>query len=274
MTSQGPEKKNYIIRGGVEGRERLRMLSRIMRSATQSLLHRAGIRPGMACLDIGCGGGDVSLDLARLVGPSGRVVGIDIDEVKIEIARSEASAQEIGNIEFRLGNIGETEPEPEFDFAHARFLLSHLPNPNAALARIRRALRPGGILVVADTDFRGYFCDPDCPALWRYIELYTKTVKRRGGDANIGPRLPRLLAENDFENVQMSVMQPAGTEGEVKLLNALTMENIADAVLAEGLASRAEINQMITGLREFARTPGTLASGPRVVEAWAYRAEA
>lgn len=274
MTSQGPEKKHYVIRGGVEGRERLRMLSRIMRSATQSLLHRAGIRPGMACLDIGCGGGDVSFDLACLVGPSGRVVGIDIDEVKIEIARSEASAQEIGNIEFRLDDIDETEPEPEFDFAHARFLLSHLPNPNAALARIRRALRPGGILVVADTDFRGYFCHPDCPALWRYIELYTQTVKRRGGDANIGPRLPRLLAENDFENVQMSVMQSAGTEGEVKLLNPLTMENIADAVLAEGLASRAEINQIITGLREFARTPGTVASGPRIVEAWGDRAEA
>ena len=55
----------YIIRGGIKGRERLRMLSRIMQSATLNLLQRAGIRPGMTCLDVGCGGGDVSLELAR-----------------------------------------------------------------------------------------------------------------------------------------------------------------------------------------------------------------
>jgi ubiquinone/menaquinone biosynthesis C-methylase UbiE len=274
VTVRDAKKTHYIIRGGVEGRERLRILARVMQPATLSLLHRAGIRPGMACLDIGCGGGDVSFDLARLVGPTGTVVGIDIDEVKIEIARSEAAAQEIRNIEFRLANIGESEPEAEFGFAHARFLLSHLPNPVEALAKIRRALRPGGILVVADTDFRGYFCDPDCPALWRYVELYTQTVRRRGGDANIGPRLPRLLAENGFENVQISVAQSAGTEGEVKLVNALTMENITDAVLAEGLASRVEIDQIVAELYEFARAPGAVGSGPRVVEAWGYRAQA
>jgi ubiquinone/menaquinone biosynthesis C-methylase UbiE len=273
VTARDAEKTHYVIRGGVEGRERLRILARVMRPATLSLLDRAGVKPGMACLDIGCGGGDVSFDLARLVGPSGRVVGIDIDEVKIEIARSEATTQRIANIEFRLANIGELEQSAEFDFAHARFILSHLPNPTGALAKIRQAIRPGGILVVADTDFRGYFCDPECPALWRYVELYTQTVKRRGGDANIGPRLPRLLTENGFEKVQMNVAQAAGTEGEVKLLIPLTMENIADAVLAEGLASRTEIDKTVSELYEFARAPGTVASASRVVEAWGYRTQ-
>jgi len=272
VASQGSE-KNYVIRDGVAGRERLRILSRVMRPSTQNLLHRAGIRAGMACLDIGCGGGDVSFDLARLVGPSGRVVAMDIDQVKVLIARGEAAAQEIDNIEFRLASITVGQPEPEFDFAHARFLLSHLPDPTGALAKIRRALRPGGILVVADTDFRGHFCDPDCAAVWRYVELYSRTVQRRGGDANIGPRLPRLLAASGFRNVQMSVSQPAGAEGEVKLINPLTMENTSDAVIAEGLASRAEIDQIVAELYDFARAPGTVASGARVVEVWGNRAE-
>jgi ubiquinone/menaquinone biosynthesis C-methylase UbiE len=198
---------------------------------------------------------------------------MDIDEVKIDIARSEAAAQGIGNVEFRLADITESQPEPEFEFAHARFLLSHLPNPAAALAKIGRTLRPGGILVVADTDFRGHFCYPVSPSLGRYVELYTQTVKRRGGDANIGPRLPALLAESGFQNVQMSVSQPVGTEGEVKLINPLTMENISEAVIAEGLASRSEIDQIVAELHEFARAPGTVASGARVVEAWGNRAE-
>ena len=72
----------------------------------------------------------------------------------------------------------------------------------------------------------------------------------------------------------MNVVQPAGTEGEVKLLSPLTMENIADAVLAEGLASRVEIDQIVAELYEFARAPGTVGCAARVVEAWGHRAQA
>lgn len=273
MASPEMDKRHYIIRGGVEGRDRLRVLSRVMRPATLSLLQRAGIKPGMTCLDVGCGGGDVSFELAHLVSPGGRVVGMDIDEVKLNLARKEAATQGAANIEFRLVNISESDPEGEFDFVHARFLLTHLQNPAGALAKIRQAMQPGGILAVSDIDFRGYFSHPDSPAMRRYVNLYTETVKRRGGDPNIGPRLPTLLAENGFENVQMNVVQPAGTEGEVKLISPLTMEAIADAVLAEGLASQEEIEQVVAELYEFARTPGTVGCMPRVVEVWGRRAE-
>ena len=72
-----------------------------------------------------------------------------------------------------------------------------------------------------------------------------------------------------FENVQISVAQPAGLDGEVKLMSALTIENIADAVMAEGLAARAEIDRIADELYTYARTPGTIGRMPRVVEAWA-----
>lgn len=275
MASQGVDRKldksHYVIRGGVEGRNRLRMLSRVMWPSTRDLLQRAGLRQGMACLDIGCGGGDVSCELARLVGPSGKVVGMDIDEIKIGIARAEAAALGISNLEFRACNLCETEPAAEFDFVYARFLLTHLPHPCALVGKIFQALRPGGTFAVADIDFRGYFSYPESPAVARYVELYTNAVKRRGGDPNIGPRLPSLLAAAGFENVQMSVTQPAGLDGEVKLLTPLTMENIADAVIAEGLAGRTEIDQIVGELYEYARTPGTIGCGPRVIEAWGQR---
>jgi cyclopropane fatty-acyl-phospholipid synthase-like methyltransferase len=70
------EQKHYIIRGGEEGRTRLRVLSRVMQSKTLSLLDRAGIRPGMECLEVGCGSGDLAFDLARMVGAGGKVVAI------------------------------------------------------------------------------------------------------------------------------------------------------------------------------------------------------
>jgi predicted O-methyltransferase YrrM len=268
------KKSDYIIRGGVEGRERLRVLSRVMRPTTVALLHRAGIQTAMACLEIGCGGGDVAFDIARMVGPTGRVVGTDIDEKKLELAAREAEEHQLPNIEFRFSDITERAPEMEFDLVHARFVLTHLANPGEALARMRGALRPGGIIVVEDIDFTGYFCYPPSAAFSRYVELYTETVRRRGADANIGPRLPALLTAAGFQNVQLNIVQPAGTEGEVKLITPLTMENIADAVIAEGLASRAEVDQLVAELYDFARTPGTLGSAPRIVEAWGVQAEA
>src|SRR5882724_3189063 len=166
-----------------------------------------------------------------LVGPSGTVVAMDIDDVKIAIAREGAAALNLPNLEFRTCNLCETEPTAEFDFVYARFLLTHLPDPCSLVAKIRQALRPGGTLVVADIDFRGYFSYPESPALARYVTLYTEAVKRRGGDPNIGPRLPTILTAAGFENVQMSVAQPAGLDGDVKLMSPLTMENIADAVM-------------------------------------------
>ena len=77
------------------------------------------------------------------------------------------------------------------------------------------------------------------------MELYTETVRRRGGDANIGPRLPKLLTEAGFEGIEMNVVQPAGTNGEVKRMTPVTMENIRDAVLAEELASRDDIDSWL-----------------------------
>jgi ubiquinone/menaquinone biosynthesis C-methylase UbiE len=267
------KKSSYVIRGGIEGRERLRILARVMRPTTLDLLRRAGIQPGMTCLEVGCGGGDLACDMAQMVGSAGKIVATDIDEKKLEIAGQEAHAQQLKNVEFRLADITESDPGTSFDLVHARFLLTHLANPAQALARMRQALQPGGIVVIEDIDFRGHFSHPETTALGRYVELYTETVRRRGADANIGPRLPALLRETGFEDVRMNVVQPAGSDGEVKLLNPLTMENIADAVLAEGLASADEVDRLVAELYEFARTPGTVASMPRVVEAWGSRPE-
>jgi SAM-dependent methyltransferase len=270
---------HYVIRGGVEGRERLRILSRVMRPTTLSLFDRVGIKEQtrvgikeqMACLDVGCGGGDVTLDLAELVGSDGSVIGWDIDEIKLGLARHEAEEKGVGNVEFSIFDIGQSEAASEFDLVYTRFLLTHLRDPAGALSKIRQALRPGGIVIVEDIEITGYFCYPDSAALRRFIELYTLAVQRRGGDPNIGLQLPVLLLDAGFERMQANVVQPAGIEGEVKLLTAVTMENIADSVVTEGLAGRNEVDEVIARLYELALDSRTFLSVPRVVQAWGYR---
>jgi SAM-dependent methyltransferase len=228
-----------------------------MQPTTRSLFDRVRIDTGMACLDVGCGGDDVTFDLARRVGPGGSVVGWDIDETKLGLARREAEEQGLGNVDFRLSDMGHGEADREFDAVYARFLLTHLKDPAEALAGMRQMLRPGGVAIVENIDFTGYFCHPDAAALWRYVELYTEAVRRRGGHANIGPRLPGLLLDAGFERVQMNVVQPAAIDGEVKLINPITMETIADCVLSEELATRSEVDKVVAELYELARDSRT-----------------
>lgn len=96
-------------------------------------------------------------------------------------------------------------------------------------------------------------------------------VRKRGGDPNIGPRLPFLLADGGFEKVDLNIVQPMGAQGEVKLINPITLECIADPILQDGLASPQEIDATVQELYEFAANPRTLAGLPRVVQAWGHR---
>ena len=268
MTERQNTMSHYVIRGGRDGRERLRLLSGVMRPYALRLFDRLGICEGMRCLDVGCGGGDVTLELARIVGRSGKVVGTDLDSVKLDAARSESKAQGFKNVEFRLVEENHSETPERFDFVFARFLLTHVPKPAQILRQMLDATAPSGLLAVVDVDFSGYFCYPDCPALWQYVQLYTETVRRRGGDANIGYRLPQLLSELQLNDVRMNVIQPAGRAGEVKLMSPMTMEYVTETLLAENLASAQEIDRIVSELRIFAESKETLFSGPRCVEVW------
>lgn len=264
---------HYIIRGGLEGRERLRVLARVLRPSTLALFERVGVQPGSVCLDAGCGGGDVTFELARIVGPEGRVIGIDLDEAKLDVARKEAVAQGITNIEFRVAEVGRLGLHETFDLVYCRFVLTHLSNPQAALLDMLGSLRPGGRLLVVDIDCSGYFWYPDNRAQSRFLDLYIKAATRRGGDPNIGQRLPSLLIDAGLSNVQMNIVQLAALQGEVKLIAPITMENIADTLIADGLASADEIRQIVTDLYEFARSPDTVGALPRIVEVWGQKPE-
>jgi ubiquinone/menaquinone biosynthesis C-methylase UbiE len=259
----------YIIRGGVQGRERLRVLGRVMRPTTLALLERAGLRETMCCLDLGCGGGDVTLDLARIVGPHGRVVGIDMDEVKLEAARADAAAARLSNVEFRKADVMAGElPAGGFDIAYARFLLTHLTEPNRVVARMRDLLVPGGLLILEDIDYGGIFIHPSSWAHAAYVDLYRRAAEARGVDPDIGRRLPCMIEAAGLAAEDIHIVQPAGLRGDVKLLNPLTMEAIADAVVGAGLATRDRVEQIAEELFRLAEDEAVLMGTPRIVQTW------
>jgi 2-polyprenyl-3-methyl-5-hydroxy-6-metoxy-1,4-benzoquinol methylase len=276
-TPPSPAARNgYIIRGGTAGRERLCVLARAARPSTAALLDRVGLALGMRCLDVGSGGGDVTRELARRVAPDGSAVGIELDETKVALARGEADGDAIGNVEYRVGDILATELAPEYDAIYIRFLLTHLADPAAAISRIAAGLRPGGMLVVEDIEVSGSLCHPDSAAFERYLEVYGQTARARGFDPEIGPRLPGLLRQAGLAPVSVNVAQPAGIgrDGfgrDVKLLSPLTLENIADAAIAEGVISRDELEEVLDELYRLAADPTTLITLPRIIQSWGWR---
>jgi ubiquinone/menaquinone biosynthesis C-methylase UbiE len=99
--------ERYVIRGGQAGYERLLLLARDRWPDTAALFARAGLSPGMTCVDLGCGGGEVTFEIARLVAPRGSAVGVDMDEIKLDLARQAAAARGLGNVEFRALNVND-----------------------------------------------------------------------------------------------------------------------------------------------------------------------
>jgi SAM-dependent methyltransferase len=261
--------QTYAIQGGRSGRERLRVLSHVLLAGTVNFLDRVGLRPGMTCMDVGCGGGDVTRELARRVGSGGRVVGLDMDLPQLEMVRAEAAAQNVANVNYRAADVSNPPGDlGNFDLVYTRFLLCHLQKPAQVMSWMVKCLKPGGVLAVEDCDFTGHFCHPPLAAFFRYVELCGEVMRRRGGDPNIGLKLPQMLTDAGLSIGGVTVAHPSDVDGDVKLLNALTMENIAGAVLGDGLATRDEVTQLVSALNACTRDRGTFCSVTRTIQVW------
>ena len=259
--------ESYTIAGGDQGKRRLNLLAEIFQPTTLRLLEDAGLRSGDRCLDLGCGGGHVVLDMARIVGPSGFVTGTDFDPQIVELARQDAQLAGIGNVAYYAADARVFDGGP-FDLIYARFLLSHLDEPENVLARMRQLTRPGGRIVLEDIDMSGSYCHPHDPAHARSVELYTAAVRRNGGDADLGRRLPSIARAAGLGDVHWNVFQPVHASGPHKHMTAVTMDKIRPAVLRHGLATDQEIDSILSGMHAFVQDPATLVALPRIVQVW------
>ncbi len=119
-------------------------------------------------LDVGCGPGTITIDLARLVAP-GSVVGIDNEPAPLGLARADASG--VSNVTFDLGDVYRLNyPDDTFDIVHAHQVLQHVAEPVAVLREMRRVCKPGGYIAARDADYSAmtwYRWRPGWTAGWR-----------------------------------------------------------------------------------------------------------
>jgi hypothetical protein len=186
-----------------------------------------------------------------------------MDKTKLDLAREAAAVQGLRNTYFRESDIGQWNETSQYDLVYCRFQLTHLRDPVALLRRMWNAVRLGGRVVIEDVDFAGSFCHPACTAFDRYVDLYRRVVASRGGDADIGPRLYGLVRDSGWQNPNLDLVQPAFAAGEGKRVMLLTLVNIAEAVLAEGLARDSELQGLIDEFTQFTEADDTIVGLPQ-----------
>jgi 2-polyprenyl-3-methyl-5-hydroxy-6-metoxy-1,4-benzoquinol methylase len=146
------------------------------------------LRPGLDLLDVGCGPGTLTVDLARHVAP-GRVVAIDVSEAPLAEARAHADEQGVA-VTFEVGDAYALEAaDASFDVVHAHQVLQHLTDPVAALREMARVTRPGGLIAVRDVDYAATTWFPANPGLERWLELYGRVARRNDAEPDAGRRL-------------------------------------------------------------------------------------
>lgn len=227
--------------------------------------HAAGLlphlAPGMRLLDCGCGPGTITMGLARAVAP-GETVAVDREQHQVERTRRRARELGLERIRVQAADVDALPfPDAAFDAVHAHALLEHLSEPVAALAEMRRVLRPGGPLAVAVPDFPGFVLAPSRPEVDGAFAYYVRLRAEAGGEPRAGRHLGGWLVAAGLVGVAL------GAWYEVHEPRAPLAHHIADRIAAspsedagDWVATPAEADAMASALREWSeRPPGLLA---------------
>lgn len=185
------ETPTYALSVGKADEERLEILNDVYNPFTRIILHRE-LKPGMSVLDVGCGIGIVSCEIAKLVGPSGKVTCVDISQEQLNLARSRAENQGLANIEFICLSAYDLDKlDRQYDVIYNRFLLMHVKDPIVILKKYLSLLNEGGLLFLEEGQgAKSLDCYPQkVEAIDRYSQLVEKQFEVYKTDLFIGRRL-------------------------------------------------------------------------------------
>jgi SAM-dependent methyltransferase len=220
------------------------------------------LRASARVLDIGCGPGTITADLAALV-PDGYVTGIDRAPDVLAAAQAEADRRRQANVRFEVGDVYQLSFDDDtFDVVHAHQVMQHLSDPVAALTEMRRVCRPGGLVAARDGDYAGMFWFPEDPGMTEWQALYRNVARALGGEPDAGRHMLSWARQAGFEKIESSAGAwcYAGPQDRpwwgASWAERLTESPFGDRAVEHGLATRADLERLAEGWRRWAASEG------------------
>lgn len=207
----------YVLGTGEVESTRLGLQHRIWSAAAHSLWERAGIRPGMTVLDVGCGPGHASIDLAEIVGPGGRIYAVDESPLFLKHLSDRVLGHHRHNVERVLGDVQSLPsllPGVACDLAYSRWVLCFVPDPGEVVAGVASLLKPGGRFVVQDYfNYESMSLAPRREPFSRVVRAVGRSIRDRGGDPDVMARLPALCRRHGLRVEHIAVHERVARPG-------------------------------------------------------------
>jgi SAM-dependent methyltransferase len=222
------------------------------------------LRPGSTLLDVGCGPGTITADLAALVAP-GRVVAVERAEGVLAQAAEAVAAKGVADrVEFTVGDVHALDfPDDTFDVVHAHQVLQHVGDPVRALREMRRVCKPGGIVAARDGDYGAFFWFPASPALDEWASLYRQVARVNGGEPDAGRHLKSWARAAGFADDAVRATTSTWcyeSDEERQWWGGMWAEravesDFAKSAIEHGIATRDDLQRVVDGWLAWAADP-------------------
>jgi ubiquinone/menaquinone biosynthesis C-methylase UbiE len=223
------------------------------------------LRPGMSLLDVGCGPGNITRELAQQLAP-GRVVGVD---GSAEVIAQAAAPPAVVPVEWQVADAYALPfDDGTFSVAHAHQVLQHVADPVAALVEMARVVEPGGLVAARDSDYGSWTWYPELPELDRWLEVYSAVARANAGEPNAGRFLQAWARRAGMQDVATSVTSWCfSTPADVAWWGAMWAERAVTAPFARravdlDIAGEPELEELAGGWRRWAADPDAYLSVP------------
>ena len=248
---------------------RLGMQHRLWSAAAFALWERAGFRAGQTVLDIGCGPGYTSFDLAGVVTSSGKVVAIDQSDLFIEHLKHRQQLSGDTTIDARVGDVQKLDLEKEsLDAAYQRWVLCFVKDPEAVIRSVAHALKPGGVFAIQDyVNYLGILLAPPSEPFRRFVSVVAAAWRDHGGDTEVGLRLPTLLAKHGLTPVEISPLHRIARPGsQLWTWPTIFIETYGPKLVEEGRLTRVEHDALVEDWEAHTRNPSAFFVSPPMVD--------
>jgi ubiquinone/menaquinone biosynthesis C-methylase UbiE len=266
MTSSSEQ--DYLLGANLPELERLRFQHEVWGELTRSFLKRLQVRNGWKCLDVGAGPGFVALDLAKMVGDLGELTLLEPSQLFLDYFQQQNAGKLSTPVRLIRGTVEETSlPTRYYDLIFIRWVIGFVSKPEQFLAKLFKALRPGGILAIQDYYYEGLSLFPKGGPFDRVPDLVRKYYESSGGDPYVTGKIPAWFRRHHIQLIDYTPNSQAG--GNTSKIMAWAEQFFVlhlPRMAEKGLISSREANEIIADLQAHRKNPDAFFFSPVVID--------